>query len=439
MCINDISANTAESVTLIIMNISDLRRRLQKNIVFKNAFYLGVIQIINYVFPILTIPYLIKVLGVSRFGTIAYSQLIVSYLCIVCDYGFNMSTTRVISLNKGNTQTINQIFSAVIYSKLLIGFVSCLIVCLFIIYTPAFYNFKSVYLISVGYVLGQILFPTWLFQGMEQMGQMTFFNSLFKLIFTLATFLLIKSPDDILLVSIIYTAGSLVSGGSAFVFGIKKYNVKFKKVSISYLITTIYEGFDVFLPSFFSSVLSSGGIIVLGMFYPPGVIGYYTAIDRLVKAGIALLSTVTQSLFPNISYKFTVDKNDAINTIWKIGKLFTCVLLTILLGAIIVSPTLLAIIYNTTYKQYAYVLDVLLLWTVFAFVNNFIGIQFLVGSGNSKFYRKAFLISGLCMVPTFTFIKFFAINGVLFSTLFGEIILTIVMIYFIKKHRINDQ
>lgn len=420
------------------MSIVNLGNRIRKNIVFKNAFYLSIIQIASYIFPILTIPFLIKRLGVSNFGVIAYSQIIVTYLGVLCDYGFNMSATRLISINKSDKKALNRIFSSVIYCELIIGVITVAITCIGIFYLPVFHNFQYVYLLALPYVFGQIFFPTWFFQGLEQMVEVTIFIFVFRFLFTSLTLLLVKSPDDILLVSIFYSIGSLVSGLSAFFFCVWKHKLHFQYVSFAHLKKTFVDGFDIFLPSFFSNFLGSGGVFILGLFYPISIIGYYSGIERIVKAGIALLDTVTQSLFPNISYKFSLDKKSAIQSIKKIGSLVIGLLIIAFLISLFTAKYFLGIVYNPSYQNYSYVLNALLLWATLLFLNNFIGVQFLVGSGNSKFYRKSALFSGLIMVLSFITIKFWSINGVLFSSFLGEGIRMAMMIFFIKKYKLKD-
>jgi PST family polysaccharide transporter len=420
------------------MSVLNLGNRIRKNIVFRNAFYLSVIQIASYIFPILTIPFLIRKLGVSSFGVVAYSQLIVTYLCVLCDYGFNMSATRKVSINKTDKDELNKIFSSVIYCELIIGIITVSIACIGIACLPMFQGFRYVYFLALPYVFGQIFFPTWFFQGLEQLVEVTIFIFIFRFLFTSFTFLLIKSPDDIFLVSIIYSMGSLVSGLSAFFFCVWRHKLHFQRVSLAHLKGMFFEGFDIFLPSFFSNFLSSGGVFVLGLFYSTSVIGYYSGIERIVKAGIALLDTITQSLFPNISYKFSVDKKSAIRSIFKIGSLVIGLIILALLISLFAAKYFLGLVYNPSYLKYSYVLNILLIWAILLFLNNFIGVQFLVGSGNSKFYRKSAVISGIIMVLSFITIKFWSINGVLFSSILGEGIRMIIMIFFIKRYKLTD-
>ncbi|WP_252718899.1 oligosaccharide flippase family protein [Acinetobacter sp. TUM15509] len=166
-----------------------------------NFFSLATLQGLNYILPLLTLPYLVRVLGAEKFCLLAFATAIVGYFIVLTDYGFNFTATREISLNKEYKEKLNEIFSSVMIIKSVLFFVSLIILTLLIIFFQKFNVDPWLYYLTFGTVLGQILFPVWFFQGVEQMRYITVINIVSKVFFTIAIFVLVKHSSDYLLVT----------------------------------------------------------------------------------------------------------------------------------------------------------------------------------------------------------------------------------------------
>src|SRR5215471_9108563 len=95
------------------------KNRLQ---LWYNFSYLGLIQVSNFLLSLLVIPYVIRTVGADGFGIIAVAQVLMFYLSVITDYGFNRTAIRDVALYKDDRLRISQVFSTVIVSKLLISF-----------------------------------------------------------------------------------------------------------------------------------------------------------------------------------------------------------------------------------------------------------------------------------------------------------------------------
>ena len=201
---------------------SPTRKRLAENFLSLSG-----LQAVNYLLPLITLPYLVRVLGPEKFGLIVFAQSFIEYFIILTDYGFNLSATREISIHRNNKEKVCEIFSSVMTVKFLLGTLSFIILALILIFIPKFRNDQLIYLFTFGMVLGNILFPVWFFQGMERMKYITILNIIAKGIFTVCIFIFIRKMADYPYVPLINSMGFLVAGGLSLRIVSKDFGIKF--------------------------------------------------------------------------------------------------------------------------------------------------------------------------------------------------------------------
>lgn len=125
---------------------------------FNNVFSLGLIQVANLLLPIITIPYLLRVIGIENYGLLAFAGSLISYLMIFVDFGFNISATKHISINRFDTVELNKIFNSVYIIKLILLILSFLLFSVIIFSFVKFRQESELYFISYLLVCGQFFF-----------------------------------------------------------------------------------------------------------------------------------------------------------------------------------------------------------------------------------------------------------------------------------------
>ena len=102
--------------------------------IFKNASYLGIVQLVNYVFPLITVPYVSRIIGPEGYGIINYATTFVGYFSLLIAYGFDLTGTRRIVKHLEQPSKINQIVSEILTARILLFIISIFLFILALIY-----------------------------------------------------------------------------------------------------------------------------------------------------------------------------------------------------------------------------------------------------------------------------------------------------------------
>lgn len=277
-------------------SISKDKKRLLSNFLSLSA-----LQIFTYALPLLTLPYLVRVLGVEKYGLVMFAQSLILFFNILVDYGFNLSATREISIHRDNKDKITEIFSSVMIIKFLILIFSIAILALIVFSFEIFYINKELYFITYLIVVGHALLPIWYFQGLEEMKYITIVNILSRVVFTAAIFLFINKEDDYILVPLLNGFGVILGSIYALYLIKKSFKQEFNFQSIKTLKIYFKDSTDFFLSRVSVSIYTSANAFVLGLFTNNTMVGYYSIAEKLYQAIQGLYGPITQALYPYVA------------------------------------------------------------------------------------------------------------------------------------------
>ena len=266
-----------------------------------NFFSLVILQGANYIFPLLTVPYLFRTLGVETFGLVNFATAFTQYFLIFTDFGFDLSATKYIAANRDNEHKRNSYFVNVLLSKFFLFFAGFIILLVIVFSFERFYVNKELYLLSYGSVLGTVLLPTWFFQGMEQMKYITKITILIRSISIIPIFFFVRSDADYLLIPVFYNVGSIVAGLTALYYAYYRFGASLnlrKEFRINNIIQTLKDSFEFFISRISLSLYTISNSFVLGLVLGNTAVGYYTAAEKLFVSLQSLYSPLNQALYP---------------------------------------------------------------------------------------------------------------------------------------------
>ena len=333
---------------LKVNKVYDLIENRDKKRLLSNFFSLASLQGVNYILPLLTFPYLVRVLGVEYFGLLAFATAVVTYFSIITDYGFNLTATREISIHRDNKEKVIEIFSAVMSIKLLLMFLSFLLLTILVFSFEKFAKDWEVYFLTFGIVLGQVLFPVWFFQGMERMKYITYLNIIAKTIFTMAIFIFVHEEDDFYMVPLFTSIGFIVVGICSLWIIYNRFKIKFVWQSLETLKYYLFDGWDIFVSRIFVSLYTTTNIIILGIFTNNTIVGYYTIAEKIINVVAGLFIPANQTIYPYMARIYTENKKNFFNFIIKISYLFLLISLVLFMMLSIFSTKIVILVSNTS-------------------------------------------------------------------------------------------
>src|SRR6478609_9398371 len=129
-------------------------KRIFNNRLFGNIFSLLILQGSNYIFPLVTFPYLVRNLGTNNYGVLVVCIATMQFLNIFVDYGFNISGTREISINKKIKEKVNEIYNIIMTLKIIFTLILGIIYFICIETFSVFHDNKLAFLISYLILVG---------------------------------------------------------------------------------------------------------------------------------------------------------------------------------------------------------------------------------------------------------------------------------------------
>ena len=420
------------------MSISHTIKIALRSSVAKNAASLYVIQFANYILPLITIPYLVRVLGPKGYGIVAFSQSLIESLMVIVNYGFLLSATRKISVERDDSISVNRTTFNVLGAKAFLCVIGFIILLLLIAFIPRIREVKILLLTLYGIVIGNVLLPVWLFQGMEKMVIISAINLVTRLLVLIGTFTMIHHPDDDLLYAGLLGIGSISAGiaGAA----VAVYMFKLHPIIPSWRDMREYlvEGWTLFLSTASISLYTAGNALILGLLTNHTVVGYYSAAEKIVKGLSSFLGPISQAAYPKFSKMALESKTLALQ--W--GRRM---LLFVIGSGLIVSivlfwgaPLLVRMALGSGYETSTMVMRILAALPLLISVSTVLATQIMLPFGKDKAFTSIVFGAGcINTVLAILLVPVWQGSGMAVAVLISELFVTIALLIYLTLHQIN--
>ncbi|MBR3365937.1 flippase [Candidatus Saccharibacteria bacterium] len=404
-----------------------------QNKLAKNYIYTLVYQILVIILPIITMPYLSRVLGAENIGIYGYTISIVSWFTLVCGFGITKYGQREIAYAQKDREKRSAIFWELCLIKFVSVILFSIIFFLFFCIGQEYANYYKVLLLEIVAVFFDI---TWFFQGIEDFRKVVVRNSIVKIISILAIFVFVKNESDLMNYFLIYVASNFIGNVTLWI-KIGKYvdkpNFKFVKLK-----KHVKPMFSLFIPQVAISIYTILDKTMLGsMVSDISEVGYYEQSQKIIKIALTIVTALSVVMMPRISHTYANNDKEKVDKYMNMSFRFDWFMgVAIAVGIAAIAPTFVPWFFGAGFDKVA----TLLVWTspviiAIAFSST-IGSQYLVSVRKQSVQTVAVVIGAIVNVSlNLLLIPHLESVGAIIATVVAELIITAVEIIYIVKHK----
>ncbi len=413
-------------------------QKIESNkVLLKNFTSLSLLQAANYIFPLITLPYLVRVLGPEKYGLVNFAAAFAAYFTIISDYGFNFSAVQEISVNRENTNRVSEIFSSVLTVKILLFILLSLIFFILVLVFPIFNENAVLFIVSFLSVLGTALFPLWFYQGIEQMKYISIIFISVRFVSTVLVFVIINTENDFIKYAGLNTATQFVIGIIGLWFAINKFELRYTFPSKLLIIQQFKNGWALFLSTVSINIYTTSNVFILGLFAPANVVGYFAAADKIRMAFQGLLAPVSQSVFPYVNKVLSKSYEQFIRFNKKLLKIVFAAGIIISLFMFLFAEPIVNIILGKEYQPSVLILKIIAWLPMIIFLSNVLGIQTMLPLNKQKSFAITLSFAALISLTlSFILVPVYFETGTAVTALVTETFVTIAFYIFVKRNKI---
>ncbi len=361
--------------------------------VIQNALALYSVQFFEYVLPMLTMPYLARVLHPAGWGLVVYAQNFAGWLVLVLEYGFGFSATREIAQRRDHPGECAEVAAGVAGAEILLLVPAVLMALTARFTAPEFREHPGYLWLALLVALAQGVRPFWYFQGLESMRFPALLNVGGRCFYTIGIFLFVASPETAWVVLLLQ--GSAAAIVTSIIFGAMYRKVAFEWPSPRAAAAALKMGWTIFLSRSAVSLYALANTFILGFFVNSTQVAYYGGAERVVLIVAAMTGPFLQALYPRMSHLALRDRASAAQTA-RLSLLVSVAGGLVLTGGVFAgAPLIVRVLFGPSYTPAIVVLRIASLVVPLVAASNIMGMQWMLPLGMDHMFNRVVVTAGL--------------------------------------------
>lgn len=404
---------------------------MEKNL--KKNFIMNFIKIlINLLFPLITFPYISRILLPEGIGRVAFVQSINNYFLLFINLGIPLYGIREIARVRNNGLEKSKVFSEILFLNIFTTIIG--ITFYFIFYQlNMITDDREIFLIFSVVLLFNFLSVDWFFQGIEDYKYITVRTIIVKIISFIFLIIFVKEKSDICKYAIIVVFSLIGSNFFNIIRALKLVKLELKGLNIKRHLKGILIIFSMNLAI---SIYTNLDSVMLGSYGSKYALGIYSAASKMIHLILGIITSLGAVLLPRISNYISEKKEEEIKIILeKTFSFLIALIIPSILGLYFTGNEIIRLFAGKEYIEAVITLKILSLIILFIGFSNFVGIQILYPRGEEKKVFYSVLIGAIVNFSLNLFlIPKYLQNGAAIATCIAEFMVIVVQIYLGNKY-----
>lgn len=401
-----------------------------KKSIKRNYVYNLVYQILVLITPLITTPYLSRVLGADGVGTLSFTESVVSYFTLFATFGMTTYGQREISYVQDSKDNRSNVF----YETKILEFISTAIAVAVYLPFALCQNNSILYLIYGLNLLSVLANVTWFFQGMEEFGRIVARNIIFKLVNIAYIFAFVRQKDDLAIYAFGMAFFLLLSNLSLWVYLPKFIGApNFKTIRPFRHILVIIT---LFIPTIAGQIYTVMDKTMIGIITKDSFEnGYYEQASKISKMVLTIVTSLGTVMIPRIGYHFGRGETDKVNLyMYKAYRFVWFAGIPLSFGLVGVASNFVPWFFGDGYEKVIPLLSILGFLVIAIGLNNITGIQYLIPTKRQNLFTlTVFIGAGVNLLMNAILISRYQSIGAAIASVTAESAIALTQFWFIRK------
>lgn len=397
----------------------------------KNFMYNLLLQIVTLFMPLITVPYVSRILGKEGIGVYSYTFSIVQYFIILGTLGVSMYGNRQIAYERDDKEKMSKTFWSITFLKSITTTIALLV---YIVIFGFNKEYGNVYLIQSINILAATFDISWLYMGLEDFKKTVTRNLIVKIIGVICIFIFVKSYDDLYKYISINALMTILGNLVMWMYvpkTVSKVKIKFSDI-IEHVVPTI----QLFIPQIAAQIYLVLDKTMLGTLANTGEVGLYEQSEKIIKLVLGLVTSLGVVMLPRMSNTFVNGDNEKMNGyLNKSLQGVAYVSIPMSVGLAAVSNEFVPWFFGPDFGAVSYLMIILTPILFFIAISNVLGIQYLLPTNRTKEFTASITMGAIInVILNFILIPHYKAMGTCIATVIAEFCVTVVQYMSLRKN-----